>query len=186
MTNLSRWDPFSEMLSLRDAMNQLFESSVVNPARMGGAAGTLSMPLDLRETNDAFIVDVVVPGVKPEDLDISLEDNVLTISGETRQEQQTGEQQANFHRVERRYGRFSRAVSLPTQVNADQVRATLEHGILHLEIPKAEQVKPRKITVNTSGGQQSQLVDVQAQGGQSQAQNGQGQSQGGQSQTSGQ
>ena len=169
MTNLSRWDPFGEMLSLRDAMNQLFESSYVNPARTS-AAGTLSMPLDLRETNDAFIVDVVVPGVRPEDLDISLEDNVLTISGETRQEQQTGEQQSNYHRVERRYGRFSRAVSLPTQVNADEVRATLEHGVLHLEIPKAEQVKPRKITVNTATGQQGQLVDVQSQGGQSQAQ----------------
>lgn len=185
MANLTRWDPFGEMLSLRDAMNQLFESSYVNPERTG-AAGTFSMPLDLGETNDAFIVDVVVPGVKPEDLDISLEDNVLTISGETRQEQQTGDQQANYHRVERRYGRFSRAVSLPTQVNADQIRATLEHGILHLEIPKAEQVKPRRITVNTGGGQQDQLVDVQAQGGQNQAQGGQSQGQGEQSRARGQ
>jgi HSP20 family protein len=167
MANLSRWDPFGEMLSLRDAMNQLFEESVVHPARTS-AAGTLGMPLDLRETNDAFIVDVVVPGVKPEDLDISLANNVLTVSGETRQEQQTGDQQA--HRVERRYGRFSRSVSLSTQVNADEVRATLENGILHLEIPKAEQVKPHKITVNTAGGQQSQLVDVQSQGDQGQSQ----------------
>ena len=167
MANLTRWDPFGEMLSLRDAMNRLFEESFVLPARASG--GTLSMPLDLRETEDAFIVDVAVPGVRPEDLDITVQDNVLTINAETRQEQQTGEQQANYHRVERRYGRFSRTLSLPAQVNADQVRATLENGILHLEIPKAEEGRPRKITVNTGRMLEGQTAGASPQGEQSQA-----------------
>ena len=170
MSNLTRWDPFGEMLSLRDAMNQLLEESFVSPARSGarGMPGVPGMPLDVRETPDAFIVEAVVPGVRAEDLDITIQDNVLTINAETRQEQQAGGQQANFHRMERRYGRFSRAVALPTQVKSDQVQATLEHGILRLEIPKAEEVKPRKITVSAGSGQQRQMVDVSAQGQQSQ------------------
>ncbi|MDP9310449.1 MAG: Hsp20/alpha crystallin family protein [Chloroflexota bacterium] len=165
MSNIRRFDPFGEMLSLRDAMGQLFEDSFVNPARMG-SRDALGMALDVSETQDSFVVDAVVPGLKPEDLDITIQDNVLMIRGETRQEQQTGQKQANYHVMERHYGRFSRAVSLPTAVNADQVRATLEHGILHLEIPKAEQVKPRKITVNNSSAHQ-QTVDVNAQSEQS-------------------
>lgn len=150
MANIRRWDPFNEMLSLRDAMSQLFEDSYVSPARLSNGS-TLAMPLDVSETQDSFIVDAVVPGLKPEDLDITIQDNVLTIRGETRKEQQTGEKQTNFHLLERRYGRFSRSISLPTPVQVDSVRATLEHGVLHLEIPKAEQVKPRKITVSSTG-----------------------------------
>jgi HSP20 family protein len=168
MSNQTRWDPFSEMMSLRDAMNHLVEESVVRPER-ASRAGTFSMPVDLRETDDEFIVDAVVPGVKPEDVNITLENNVLTISGEMRQEQHAG-QEASYHRVERRYGRFTRAIALPTPVNAEQVQATLEHGILHLQIPKAEAVKPRRITVSSGPGAQQQLIDTQAPGQQSREQ----------------
>jgi HSP20 family protein len=159
MSNIRRLDPFGEMLSLRDAMSQLFEDSFVSPARMAGR-DALSMPLNVSETADAYRVEAVVPGLKPEDLDITLQDNVLTIRGETRQEQQTGEQKTNFHVMERRYGRFSRSISLPTAVQSDNVRATLENGVLHLEIPKAEEVKPRKITVNMGRSLEGQTVDV--------------------------
>ncbi len=158
MTNGRQFNPFGEMLALRDAMGQLFEDSVVSPARMSRHAA-LGVAVDLKETQDSFVVDAVVPGLKPEDIDITIQDNVLIIRGETRQEQQPGDTQAQYHVVERRYGRFSRAVSLPTTIDADQVRATLEHGILHLEIAKAEQVKPRKITVSNSNSQH-QTVDV--------------------------
>lgn len=166
MSNLTRWDPFGDMLTLRDAMNQLFEDSFVNPARMT-SGNALSMPLDVSETEDAFIVEAVIPGVKPNDLDITLQDNVLSITAETRQEQQEGEKRANYHRLERRYGRVSRAISLPTMVKADAVQARLENGILRLEVPKAEEVKPRRISVNTSGTQ-SRTLDVSAQEQQSQ------------------
>jgi len=160
MSNMSRWDPFGEMLTLREAMNSLFEDSYVSP-RNGGRGQTLGMPLDVAETKDAFIVEASLPGVKPENLDITLQDNILTITGETRQEESTGEK-PNYHRVERRYGRFSRAVSLPTQVQTDNVQASLNNGILRLEIPKAEAVKPRKITVNAGSGA-NQPIDVQAE-----------------------
>ncbi len=159
MANIRRHDSFNEMLSLRDAMSQLFEDSFVRPARMGGREA-LNMALDVSETQDSFVVDAVVPGLRPEDLDITIQDNVLLIRGETRQEQQNGDKQANYHIMERRYGRFSRAVSLPTAVKADHVQATLENGILHLEIPKAEEVKPRKITVNSGREAQTQTIDI--------------------------
>ncbi len=155
--SMMRFDPFGDMLSLRDAMNQLLEESFVSPGRMVSSGSAASMALDVRETPDAFVVDAVLPGVKPENVDITIQDNVLVISAETKQEQT--KQQGQAHLSERRYGRFSRAVSLPTQVNAEGVQATLENGILHLQIPKAEQVKPRKITVH-AGGAQSQPVDV--------------------------
>jgi HSP20 family protein len=168
MANLRRSgvDPFGEMMSLRDAMSSLFEDSFVNPRSTGGQG--LSMPLDVAETKDAYVVEAVLPGVKPDDLDITFQDNVLTISGEVRQEQNTGEK-ANYHRVERRYGRVARSISLPTQVQADKIQANLNHGILRLEIPKAEAVKPRKITVNTGGGAQ-QAVDVNTEQGQAHGQ----------------
>lgn len=162
MSNMRRWDPFGEMLTLRDAMSQLFEESVVSPTR-AGSGNTLAMPVNIRETEQGYQVEAVVPGVQPDDVDISIQDNVLTISGETHQEQQSESKQGSWHVMERRYGRFSRSISLPTPVNVDEVRASLENGILHLEVPKAEQVRPRKIALQNrqfSG----QTVDVQAQG----------------------
>ena len=168
MANIRRFEPFGEMLTLRDAVNQLFEESFVNPARMSNG-NAFSMPLDVSESQDEFIVDAVVPGLKPEDLDITIQDNVLTIRGETRKQQQTGDKPTNFHVMERRYGRFSRSVSLPTSVKSDAVRATLEHGILHLEIPKAEEVKPRRITVNGTHSLENNSVNVHTQQEQSRA-----------------
>lgn len=160
MSNMTRWDPFGEMMSLREAMNSLFEESYVTPR--GGRGQTLGMPVDVAETSDSFIVEASLPGIKPEDLDITIQDNVLTISGESRQEQTAGDK-PNYHRVERRYGRVSRSISFPTQVQADKVQASLNHGILRLEVPKAEAVKPRKISVNVGGAGQSQPIDVQSE-----------------------
>lgn len=161
MANLSRFDPFGDMLSLREAMNQLVEESFVNPTR-SPSAGSANMPLNVSETPEAYIVEAAVPGVKPDDLDITLQDNVLTLTAETRQEQT--KQQENFHRVERRYGRVTRTLGLPARTKADAIQATLENGLLRLEIPKAEEVKPRKITINASGSQQPQTIDVSPEG----------------------
>jgi HSP20 family protein len=146
MATMNRWSPFDEVLSLRDAMQRLFEDSVVAPAAVAGrGAAPLAIELNVHERADAFLVEASVPGLKPEDLDLTIQDNVLTIAGEIRQAPPA--EGTATHRAERRYGRFSRSISLPTQLKNDAVTATLEHGILRLEIPKAEAVKPRKITV---------------------------------------
>jgi HSP20 family protein len=145
MATITRWDPFQDVLSLREAMNQLMEESFVRPT--GTQNGKNFTPaLDFSETAEGYLVEAALPGVKPEDVEITVENNVLTIKGETRQE--TDSKQRNFHRVERRFGSFQRTIGLPTTVKADAIKADLTHGVLRLEIPKAEEVKPRKISVN--------------------------------------
>ncbi len=168
MTNLTRREPFSEMLSLRDAINQLFDQSVVHPTLIFGRQ-TPSVPVNVSERDDAFVVEAAVPGVEPHDLNVTLQDNVLTISAETKEEQERGAENANFHLKERRYGRFSRTVAFPTSVNADQCNATFENGILRLEIKKAEGAKPRKIAVQGRQALQGQPVDVPSEPVQSRA-----------------
>jgi len=151
MTNLNRWDPFQDMLSLREAMNQLVEESFVRPTQGAGRNGQGYVPaLDLSETQDGYLVEAAVSGLKPEDLEITVENNVLTIRGETRQEAE--DKQRNYHRIERRFGAFQRTIGLPTTVKADAIQASLNNGVLRLEIPKAEEVKPRKISVQAGEG----------------------------------
>jgi len=153
MANVTRWDPFQDMLSLREAMNQLMEESFVRP---NGTRGQGFVPaLDLSETADGFLVEAAVPGLKPEDVEVTVENNVLTIKGETRQEKE--DKQRSFHRIERRFGSFQRTIALPNTVKPDAIKASLEHGVLRLEIPKAEEVKPRKISVNVGA---PNLVDA--------------------------
>ena len=143
MANLTRWDPFQDMMTLREAMNQLFEESFVRPEM---ARGGFVPALDLSETEEAYIVEATVPGLKSEDLEVTVENNLLTIKGEIKHESE--ETKRNYHRIERRYGSFQRQISLPRLVKADAIKASLEHGVLRLEIPKAEEVKPRKILIN--------------------------------------
>ena len=145
MATITRWDPFQDVLSLREAMNQLMEESFVRPATAQNGKNFVPA-LDLSETGEGYLVEAALPGVKPEDVEITVENNVLTIKGETRQE--TDSKDRNFHRLERRFGSFQRTIGLPTTVKADAIQASLTNGVLRLEIPKAEEVKPRKISVN--------------------------------------
>jgi HSP20 family protein len=145
MATITRWDPFQDVLSLREAMSQLMEESFVRPATAQNGKNFIPA-LDLSETAEGYLVEAALPGVKPEEVEITVENNVLTIKGETRQE--VDEQKRNFHRVERRFGSFQRTIGLPTSVKADAIQASLTNGVLRLEIPKAEEVKPRKISVH--------------------------------------
>lgn len=110
------------------------------------------LALDVAENDDAFVVTASVPGMKPDDLDITITDNVLTIKGEYKADETIEEEQ--YHIRERRYGSFGRSITLPVAVNADEVDANYENGVLILTVPKAEEVKPRRITVKVhSNGQ---------------------------------
>jgi HSP20 family protein len=156
MATITRWDPWTDMLSLREAMNQLMEESYVRPDAARGGQSFVPA-LDVSETQDAFLVEAAVPGLKPEDLEITVENSVLTIKGETRQDSEAKER--NFHRIERRFGSFQRTIGLPKSVQADAIKANLEHGVLKLEIPKAEEIKPRKISVNIGSGNKTVEVN---------------------------
>lgn len=146
MTTLVRWEPFREMMTMRRDMDRLFDSFFNTPSlwRENGD-GSMSLALDVAEQDDKFLVKASIPGVAPEDIDISLSDNVLTIKGESRQE--TEKEGEKYHLRERRFGSFMRSLTLPNTVKGDEVEATYEDGVLTLAIPKAEEVKPKKIEV---------------------------------------
>ncbi len=143
--SIMRWDPFREMVSLREVMNRLFEDSFVRPATWLEPFEGAQLAVDVMETKDDVVLKASLPGIKPDDIDISLTGDMLTIRGEFKAEQKTEE--ANFVRQERRHGKFERALTLPTQVVGDKARAEFENGVLTLTLPKAEDVKPKTIKV---------------------------------------
>jgi HSP20 family protein len=143
------------MLTLREAMNQLLEDSFVAPTTTRRGQSGFVPALDLSETADGYLVEIAAPGLKPENVQITLENNVLTIKGELRQESQ--DQKRNYHRVERRYGAFHRTIALPSTVKADAIQAEMSDGILRLDIPKAEEVKPRRIDVKVGADKQIEV-----------------------------
>ncbi len=145
MTTLVRWDPFREMMQLQQAMDRLFESELASTLPLWRQGGAWALPLDVIETDDEFIVKASLPGINPDELDISLTDNVLTIKGEIKAEEEA--EHVRYHLRERRFGMFQRSISLPVPVDADKVEAVYENGVLILHIPKAEEVKPKHIAI---------------------------------------
>jgi HSP20 family protein len=142
---IERWDPFREAVSLSDAMNLLFRESFVRPSSGTGQPGSVMLPLDVSEDENGFVVKASLPGVKPDDVHITVHGDTLTIQGESKFEQEKkGEQ---WHLRERRFGSFQRSITLPTPVNSDQAQAQFEHGVLSLTLPKSEGAKPRQIRI---------------------------------------
>jgi HSP20 family protein len=143
---IARWEPFNEMVSLRDAVSHLFEDAFIRPAWPLPFEGSAwSMPVDVIETQDNVIVKAAVPGVKPEELDISITGDTLTIKGETKAEEKFEE--GSYLRKERRFGAFQRTLTLSVNVVADKAKAEFENGVLTLTLPKAEEAKPKSIKV---------------------------------------
>ena len=132
------------MTSLRDAMDRLFEDAFIRPGWFAPAWGAAEMlPVDVYESGDQVVVKATVPGVKPEDVKISLENTVLTIRGERRQ---VAEEKADrVHRYERHYGVFERSFTVPSTVDAEHIRASYDLGVLTVRLPKTEKAKPRQI-----------------------------------------
>lgn len=145
--SITRWEPFRDLISLREAMDRLFEESWVRPRRGWLLPTEETLAIDVYEKPDSVVVKTAVPGVKPEDIDITIVGNTLTIAGETKAEEKVEEE--NYIRRERRYGRFSRSISLPSGVQGEKAEATFEGGLLTLTIPKAEEAKPKVIKVKS-------------------------------------
>jgi len=144
---IQRWDPFRDAISLRDAMNSLLQESFVRPGEMSASTGSASLPLDVSETEDSFIVKASLPGIKPDDVQITVHGDTLTIRGESKaEEEKKGEQ---WHLRERRFGAWQRSISLPTPVNVERSDAQYEHGVLTLTLPKSEAARPRQIKIGS-------------------------------------
>ena len=146
MTIVRRPSPFGELMTLRSAMDRLFEDSVVRRPFGPGFDGMNSLPLDVTSTNDALVVEAALPGIKPEDVDITVEDGTLSIRGTFREERHEGEGENLLSEIRR--GSVYRTLTLPSGLEADMATATFEHGVLKLQIPKAETVKPRQIRIS--------------------------------------
>jgi HSP20 family protein len=143
MSNLTRWEPMREMMSLREAMDRLFDDAFTRPLSVSGVAGAPA--IDMFQTEDDVVVKATLPGIKAEDVDISVTGETLTIRGEYKQENE--QKDATYHIREQRSGSFERSLLLPTDVKADQAKADFENGILTITMPIAEEVKPKSITI---------------------------------------
>ena len=155
---LIRRTGFGDLLSLRQAMDRLFEESFVNPRTWQFGEGQL-VPVDVYATNDEVVVEAILPGVKPEEVDITMEGNALTLAGDT---SATVPDREGLLLQEIRRGRFIRTLTLPEGLEPDKATATFEDGILTLRIPKAEEVKPRQIKITTGDGQHARPAAVEA------------------------
>lgn len=146
---IARFSPMTDIVSLRDAMDRLFEESFIRPNGWNGlAAGHLAVPVDLWETKDAYHLRADVPGVTPDQLEINATSDTISMVGEVKgQADVTNE---GWIRQERRVGKFQRAFTLPVAIDPTKVDATFENGVLNLVLPKAENVKPRTIKVNAT------------------------------------
>src|SRR5437763_1847588 len=139
---IERWHPFREMVSLRDAVNSLLQESFVQPSDAGPKreAATITLPLDVTEAENDFVVRASLPGIKPEDVQTTVLGDTLTIRGESKVEEENGH---HWLLRERRSGSFQRSVSMGTPINADMASAQFENGVLTLTLPKSEQARPK-------------------------------------------
>ena len=143
-----RWDPFRDLNTLQDRMNRLFEE-----ANRGGRADeptattSWSPSVDIFETEESIVVKAEVPGVDPKEIELSLENNVLTLKGDRRFEKETKDE--NYHRIERSYGGFSRSFSIPALVEEAAIKADYKEGVLTIVLPKTEKARPKQIQIDT-------------------------------------
>lgn len=161
--NIIKYDPFREMRSLQDEVNRLFASSFSrgNGNESDLMRGAWSPQVDIFENQNEIVLEAELAGMKPEDVDISIENNVLTIHGERKFEKK--DDGDNFHRVERSYGSFTRSFTLPPTVRSENANAEFENGLLRLTLAKREEAKPRRIEIKaTGGGSQPKTIDAEA------------------------
>lgn len=155
MANITRYNPVGELVSLRSAMDRLFEDSFVNPLTFRtmalGEGSGVSPQVDIHQTDDELVVTAALPGMKSDDLDITITGQQLTLRGELAADEEIKRDQYLYR--ERRFGSFSRSFELPVRVQGDQATASFNDGILTLRIPKAEDVKPRQIQIRPSASE---------------------------------
>jgi HSP20 family protein len=145
MPSITRWDPFRNLTTLQDQINRLFDDGF----RVRGQESAITAwapAVDIYETPDELVLKADLPDVEEKDLDIRIENNMLTIRGERKFEQKVSEE--NYLRVERAYGSFTRSFTLPNTVDAERIQAEYRNGVLNIRMPKREETKPKQVKVN--------------------------------------
>jgi HSP20 family protein len=154
---LIRWEPTRELSTIQGEMNRLFNTFFDAPHGNGIAARRWVPAMDLVENEHEFVLRADLPGLSDKDVNIELDDNVLTVSGERKSEHE--ERKEGYYRVERSSGSFSRSLTLPEGVDPEAVKANFDRGVLEIRIPKPEQRKPRKVAISV-GGEQPQTIET--------------------------
>jgi HSP20 family protein len=158
---LIRWEPVRELGTIQNEMNRLFNSFFDTPTPANGRALRRWIPpMDLTETDTDFVLKADLPGMSESDVNIELEDNVLTISGERKAEHE--ERKAGYHRVERSFGSFRRALALPDGVDPEAVKATFADGVLEVTVPKPAQQLPRKVQISVGNASAKTIAGAEA------------------------
>jgi len=156
---LIRWEPVTELNSIQNEMNRLFNTFLDQPFSGGRGGGRRWIPaMDLIETTDHYVLRADLPGLSDEDVNVQLQDNVLTISGERRAESE--QQEEGYYRLERAFGAFSRSLTLPEGVEPDGVKAHFDRGVLKITVSKPEQKKPRQVRISVSGREDATTIDA--------------------------
>jgi len=153
MNNLTRWDPFHELANLQERMNRLLTHPFTpfgNVSEESLTQGSFVPPVDVYEDEHSIQLKMEVPGIDEKDIDIRLENNIMTVKGERQFNQETKEE--NYHRIERRYGSFSRTFTLPNAVNPEDVKAQYDKGVLTIRLGKRAEAKPKQIKVSVGEG----------------------------------
>ena len=156
---LVRWEPVRELTTLQNEMNRLFSTFFDNPAG-GGNGQSLRRwvpAMDLVETDDHFVLKADLPGLGADDVNIEVEDNVLTVSGERKVEHEASRE--GFYRVERASGSFRRSLTLPEGVKLEHIAANFDKGVLEIRIPKPEERKPRKVSISVGGDAEQPAIE---------------------------
>ncbi len=145
MSNLSRWEPTREMMTLREAMDRLFDDAFTRPLSVRDGWSMSSPAIDMYQTDDELVVRASIPGIKAEEVQINITGDVLTLKGEVKQKEERNDKA--WHIREHRFGSFERSVALPTAVKTDKADAVFENGVLTITLPKADEVKPKTINI---------------------------------------
>jgi len=159
--NIVKYDPFGELRSLQNEMNRLFSSSFSRGERSEGdqiMRGAWNPSVDIFENQNQIVLEAELPGMKPEDVEISIENNVLTLHGERKFEKK--DENDNFHRVERSYGSFTRSFTLPPTVTSENATADFQNGVLRLTLAKREEAKARRIEIKSTGSGETEARQI--------------------------
>jgi HSP20 family protein len=144
---IRRWEPFRDMVTLREDIDSLFNDFFQRtPVEKFPKEGLWFPALDIEETKETIVINAEIPGLKKEDIQLSISEGQLVLQGERRFEKE--EKEKTYHRIERQYGSFKRTISLPTEVEADKTQATYKNGILNIVIPKSKKAKPKEIGID--------------------------------------
>ncbi|MBV8528643.1 MAG: Hsp20/alpha crystallin family protein [Candidatus Dormibacteraeota bacterium] len=168
---LSRWNPWNDLFDLQSQVDQLFQSVTGGGSRQGnGASEFMNLPVDVRQSDSEFVIEASVPGFKPDEVEVTFDDGVLTIRGQRTERHEAT--QGEYVRRERRVSSVYRQIGLPAEVRADEIQASFDNGVLRISVPRAQKAQPKRIAVTTGGGEerQHQVIDAQPEQGNAQSQ----------------